>query len=123
MRRSLLLALGLLMFGMTDRAHAEPHTHDGFLLRLSIGFGYETLGIEDGVGTTTDIGGFGAGASIGIGGMVAENLAVNADLFGAAVVSPNVEQNGIDLGEAEDTSVTFSAVGVGATYYVMPINI
>lgn len=123
MRTSPLLMPALLALGTLSPAHAEPHTHDGFLLRLSIGFGYENLGLEDGLGTTLDVGGFGAGTSIGIGGVVAPNLAINADLFAAAVVSPNVEQNGVELGKAQDTSVTLSALGVGATYYFMPINI
>jgi len=124
MRKLALLAIPFLVLPtIPNYARAKPHTHDGFLLRLSLGFGYENLSVEDGIGTSTDVGGFGAGTSIGIGGIVADNLAINADLFGAAVVSPNVEQNGVELGEADDTSVSLSGIGVGATYYIMPVNV
>jgi len=112
-----------LAFTSVSPAHADPQTHDGFLLRLSLGFGYENLAIDSGAASTIDIGGFGAGTSIGIGGVIAPNLAINADLFAAAVVSPNVKQNGVALGEATDTSVTLSGLGVGATYYIMPVNV
>lgn len=104
-------------------AHARPRTHDGFLLRLTLGLGYENLSLDDGVGTTVGVGGLGGGASIGIGGMVIPNLAINADIFASTVVSPNASQNGVDLGTAANTKVGLSGIGVGATYYVMPVNL
>ncbi|MFT7579196.1 MAG: hypothetical protein ACI9MR_000858 [Myxococcota bacterium] len=112
----------LVVLGGISTAQAAPHTHDGFLLRLAAGAGYESLSLDTGVQEVT-IGGLGIGLSIGIGGMVVPNLAINADLFGAVVVSPNVEVNGVDIGEARDSSVSLSALGVGFTYYIMPANI
>jgi len=53
---------------------------------------------------------------------VADNLAIHGDLFGLAVVSPSVSVNGEDLGEATDSSVSLSGLGVGLTYWVMPLN-
>lgn len=117
------LVLAALLVPSAGRADSLPHTHDGFFLRLSLGFGYESLSMEDDEGTTVDLSGFGGGSSIGIGGMVAQNLAVNADLFASTVVSPTVSQDGEELGEAEDSSVSLVGLGVGVTYWVMPLNL
>jgi len=83
--KSLLPAFLIVVCGASV-AHAESQVHDGFLLRLSLGFGFESLSIDNGAGTTTDLDGFGIGASVGIGGVVLPNLAINADFFGATVV-------------------------------------
>jgi hypothetical protein len=55
--------------------------------------------------------------------MVAPNLAVNADFFGSSVFSPNVSQNGVEVGEATDSSVSLYGLGVGVTYWIMPANV
>ena len=123
MKPLLTILSAVFLLSSVARADSRPHTHDGFLLRLSLGFGYESLGIDDGDGTTIDISGFGVGSSIGIGGMVAENLAINADLFASTVFSPNVSQNGVELGEANDSSISLAGLGVGVTYWVMPLNL
>ncbi|MFO0748370.1 MAG: hypothetical protein U1F43_22310 [Myxococcota bacterium] len=120
---SAVVALVPCLLSTVARADSAPETHDGFLLRLSLGFGYESWTVDDGFGTQIDITGFGAGTSIGIGGMVAPNLAINADLFASAIASPNVAQNGVDLGEASDASVSLGAIGVGVTYWLMPVNV
>lgn len=118
-----LLAAGALTC-ISSAAMAAPHTHDGFFLRLATGFGYENLNLENSDSRfEMDIGGFGGGLSIAAGGIVARNLAINVDFFGAVVVSPSVQVNDVELGEASDASVVLSGVGVGATYYIMPINL
>lgn len=105
------------------RADSRPFTHDGFMLRLSLGLGYENLSIDDGDGTTLDIGGVGGATELGIGGMVADNLAINGVLLGSTVVSPSVSQNGQDLGEADDSSVSLFGLGAGITYWLMPADV
>lgn len=109
---------------LASSATAAPRTHDGFYLRLAIGAGYESLNIDGGSsGSELGLGGFGGGTSIALGGMVTENLAINADIFAGVVVNPSVTQNGEDIGDTNDTSVSLAAFGVGATYYFMPINL
>lgn len=108
--------------GDGDRQGSGIHEHDGFLLRAALGFGYQGLAIDDPLGDTT-IGGAGAFLDIAIGGVVIDNLALNADIFGGAVVSPSVSVDGMDLGDAGDTTLSINGLGLGVTYYVMPINI
>lgn len=104
------------------REGSGVHEHDGFLLRAALGFGYEGLTIDDPLGNTT-IGGAGAFIDIAIGGVIVDNLALNADIFGGMVVSPSVSVDGMDLGDAGDTTVSVDGLGVGLTYFIMPINI
>jgi hypothetical protein len=62
-------------------------------------------------------------ASFAFGGTVARNFALAVDFFGLSMFEPNVEQNGRDLGDADNTRATFGGIGLGATYYVMPLNL
>lgn len=119
----LLAPLALIAFASPAAALSRPETHDGFLLRFSLGLGYEGLGLSDGAGTEIDLSGFGLSSSLTLGGVVADNLAVHGDFFGLAAVSPNVAINGEDFGEASDSSVSLSGLGVGITYWVMPLNL
>jgi hypothetical protein len=123
-----LLALPATLASATIHAapRAEPttvHAHDGFFLRLSLGMGYENFHLNSGRGDLFNIGGFGYGSSLAIGGCVVPNLALHADFFGSGVFDPHFEQNGVDLGELTDGQTTQNAVGFGATYYFMPLNL
>lgn len=112
----------LAALGSPALAESASQTHDGFLLRLNLGFGYESLSISNS-DSDLSIGGFGAGANVALGGLVAADLAIQAEFFGSAVVSPNVSQDGVDLGEANDVTLNLSGLGVGITYWIMPTNL
>lgn len=114
--------LALASLGSTAHALSASRTHDGFLLRLNIGLGYENLSLSDAT-SDFEIGGLGAALSVGIGGLIAPDLALQAELFGSAVVSPGVSRDGVDLGDAIDASVSLSGIGGGVTYWLMPANI
>lgn len=120
-----LLLAPLVTIALTSPAAAvsRPETHDGFLLRFSLGLGYEGLSTSDGEGTEIDLSGFGLSSSLSLGGVVADNLAIHGDFFGLAAVSPNVSFNGEHLGEASDSSVSLTGLGVGITHWVMPLNL
>lgn len=97
--------------------------HDsGFLLRLALGLGYESLGISGDNGTDISLGGFGGALEVAIGGVVTPNLSINADLFASTVVNPTVDFNGQEF-ESDDVSVSLTCLGVGVTYYIMPLNL
>lgn len=122
--RTLLLApLALIAFAGPAAAASRPETHDGFLLRLTLGLGYEGLSLSDGAGTEIDLSGFGLSSSLSLGGVVADNLAIHGDFFALTAVSPNVAINGEDFGEASDSSVSLTGLGVGITHWVMPLNL
>lgn len=104
-------------------AVSRPETHDGFILRLTLGLGYEGLNLSDGEGTEIDLSGFGLSSSLVLGGVVADNLAIHGDFFGLAAVSPNVAINGEEFGEASNSSISLSGLGVGLTHWIMPLNL
>jgi hypothetical protein len=117
-----------------EHSTPEQHNHDGFYLRLAIGFGGGSLWGNDhilpGVRDVT-LSGLGFGTSIGIGGAVANNFILNADLFQATLFNPSVHQDGRGLGDASNLShdlgvgqnVSVAGLGIGATYYIMPVNV
>jgi len=106
-----------------DEMPSTASDHDsGFLLRLALGLGYESLSVSAG-DTDVSIGGFGGALDVGIGGIVVPNLAINADIYASSVPSPGVSFNGQDLGNANDATMTLASIGLGVTYYIMPLNL
>jgi hypothetical protein len=117
-----------------DHPTADTHNHDGFYLRLAIGFGGTLMSthdhVLDNVGNI-DTSGWGFGTSIGIGGALTDNLILNADLFQATTFNPSVDVDGhhvgrasrvgTDLGIGEDMEI--AGLGIGVTYYIMPANV
>ena len=98
------------------------HTHDGFMLRLSAGLGGASA-TEKGtsMGDVTVSGG-GMVQSFAIGAAVAENLILNAEIFGVQFSDPDVDVGG-STSTASNTTWTYGAMGPGLTYYVMPMNL
>jgi len=101
--------------------------HDGFFLRFALGIGgaswSEADTVEAGLGGDLEVSGVGSGLEIAIGATVTDNLAIHATLFGMGVSDPDVTVGGTALGKAENTTLTGRAIGVGLTYYLMPINV
>jgi hypothetical protein len=123
------LIIAGLAVGAASDAQARPgnpnagHRHDPghFFMRLSAGAGFNSMGNDDsGETTLSGIGGMG---SFAFGATVAPNIALGVDLFGLSMFEPSVEQNGNDLGDAENTRASLGAIGIGATFYVMPANL
>lgn len=101
--------------------------HDGFFLRLALGFGgafWNEAGTP-GSGFTGDleISGPSSGVDISIGAVVTDNLALHLSLFGMSVLEPDVTVDGEVLGTAKNSALAGSGIGVGVTYYLMPANV
>jgi hypothetical protein len=94
--------------------------HDGFFLRLAGGLGYASSDIDDGQDKYEFTGGTGD-LEIAIGGMVARNLALHGTLLGWAITDPEIQVND-DSGEFPG-DLSLSAVGIGVTYFFMPVNL
>lgn len=109
--------------------HARPfnpnsgrrHDPGHFFVRLSGGFGFSSAAFDDGADTT--LSGLGGMGSFKFGATIAPNVALGVDLFGLNMFEPSVEQNGVDLGNAEGTRASVGAIGLGGTFYVMPANL
>lgn len=111
----------------SPRSLVGVETHDGFFLRLAVGFGgavwSEPTDPGSAAGDDLKISGPSAGIDIAIGAVVVDSLAIHATLFGMGVSNPDVTVGGMSLGTAENSALTGSAIGVGLTYYVMPLNL
>ena len=94
---------------------AEGPSHRGLFTRLAIGFG-GAKAVNDG-SPEVELSGPAGFFSFDLGGTLAERLVLHGRLSGHGISNPTVSLNGNELGEADDTSVTFSLLGVGLTYY------
>lgn len=116
------LSLGALG-GSAQAARRGPwFAHDpGFFMRLSGGIGYGSASLQQ--DSDTGFRGVAGQGSFAFGGTVTRNLAVHADLFGLNMFEPTVEVDGVDQGNAQNTTTSLGAIGIGVTGYVMPANL
>ena len=101
-----------------------PHSstanrHLGFALRLDGGPGY--ISSTDSLYDTTMKGGSGAFGLV-VGGAVAENLILGADIWGITAFSPTISQGTTSVSTG-NVSVSLTGIGLNATYYLMPANV
>lgn len=108
----------------TTAAWAGDRAHDnGFFLRLSGGIGAASTKIEDGGDEVKFDGGTGD-FNFAVGAAVARNFALHGTVWGWIISNPDLT---IDIGGntfegSVDGDLDFSAIGVGVTYYFMPVN-
>lgn len=113
-------ALASLVLASSAEARADaPETHDGFLLRLAPGIGY--LSSSYAPSELTISGGAGV-IDVALGGRVADNLILNADLWAASALSPTAKV-GAQSQKLNDVTLQLTGIGVGLTYYFMPSNV
>ena len=105
--------------------------HDGFFLRLALGFGGGAASLEPtgsaaaglGVDLTTDISGGGGGFSFDIGGAPVDNLIIHLRMSDFIMVDPKVEVAAAGASGELNGSFGSSFFGLGLTYYFMPVNL
>jgi hypothetical protein len=93
--------------------------HTGLFFRGGLGAGGVTA--DDQFNDSTLSGGAGM-FSLDLGGSVAPGLALHGRLSGSSMFEPSVENDGQFAGELDQTSLTFTLLGVGLTYY-LPSNL
>jgi hypothetical protein len=98
--------------------HPAPgrYSHDGFFLRLALGFGGGSVG-----NSHVRWSGPSLGMGMAIGGSIVENLALHADFQNTFVLSPTQDIDGKESTFEGDLQLT--SMGIGATYYFMPIDL
>ena len=101
------------------RDSAYYPNHQGLLLRLGAGIG--AVVADDDVNNVT-LSGAGGLFSLDVGGSVAPDLALHGRLSLNSMFEPNISAGGNDVGNLADTSLTFSLLGLGLTYY-LPSNL
>ncbi len=94
-------------------------TRRGLFLRGSLGYG--GFRADDEFNDETLSGGAGM-FSLDVGGALVPNLALHGRFSVNTIFEPGVSSDGDDLGDLDDTSLTFSLLGAGLTYYT-PSNV
>ena len=119
----LALSLALVSAAGAAKAVSLSHVHDGFYLRMELGFGYmhapASLKVND-VSADLTISGFGAGGGIQLGGTVARGLVVGGATQGFVVSSPKASADGASV--TMDGSANMFLVGPFLAYYPDPTN-
>ena len=107
---------------MSSSVSAQGRDHDGFMLRLTGGFGYGALTSETRLGELR-LDGAAVDFAVDVGGAIVENLNVHGRFAFASVVGPSVSVDGERLGTDEEASTSMMLLGPGLTYYIMPANV
>jgi hypothetical protein len=107
--------------------------HDGFFLRMTLGFGSNYFdararggGELDALGDVANhakFSGFAADFSFDIGASPIDNFAIAFRLQASSSVEPNQTLDGTRVTPPDNSSVDATLVGPSFTYYFMPINI
>jgi hypothetical protein len=103
------------------------HQHTGFYLSFNAGFANGSINTSfDGSSSlkSFDFGGSGPQFSFDIGGAVAENIILYAEIPAAAgLMSPSIKENDVTLNSAgANFTVNSEMVGLGVMYYLMPYD-
>jgi hypothetical protein len=108
-------------YGPVAYGSAGPgyHEHDGFYLRLDIGFGGTSMKSDD---ADVTISGPGGSFGVAVGGVVAPNLIIFGEVFDDIAINPDIQFGSITA-STQDTSAGVVGLGAGLAYYIMPINI
>jgi hypothetical protein len=106
---------------------AEPgyHKHDGFYLSMNGGptFGDIVLKATGTSYNKLTFGGPGFLADLKIGGAIRENLILSGDYIFHVISGPDVDVDGVKGTANSNVSAGGGVLGLGVTYYFMPINI
>ena len=122
MMRKVLMILVIISTASSAQA-GGPRDHDpGFFLRLSTGIGGARTGIDIPRFGREKYSGWTGDPNLAIGGTVVRNLALHATMFGWSASDPTLELAGVELNSSIDL-VFLGALGIGMTYYVMPLNL
>lgn len=97
-----------------ERGRGYDSRHQGLFLRGALGIG--GVSADDDLNEVTLSGGAGL-LSLDIGGGIAPNLALHGRFSHTSIFEPNVTSDGVNIGDLDDTSLTFSLLGLGLTYY------
>ena len=92
------------------------------MLRFTLGFG--PSGARTGAGADrAKLGGTAAYFSIDLGGAVSNHVVVHGRLSRFGMSDPSLTEGDRDLGEISGSTFSMSILGIGVTYYFMPINL
>jgi tetratricopeptide (TPR) repeat protein len=94
------------------------HSHDGFFLRMQLGFGFTSVNAER---ADVEVSGTSGHFSLAAGVALAGKLVLYGEFGGGSVTKPNVKVG--DQSASFDGEFSVFTFGAGAAYYFMPINV
>lgn len=98
------------------------HRHDGFFFRIHYGFGNGRVVEQDYLGSDREFEGFTGMFRLQVGNEITDNLILFGEFGSFAMQKPDMNWQGETVSEA-DAEVVMVDLGIGLTYYFMPINI
>jgi len=98
------------------------HEHDGFYLRMLLGAGYAELVEKNVLGSDLKFSGTTVPFRFQIGGPISKNFIFYGEFGFASQTNPEMEWMG-QSGSSSDVTVSVGDLGLGITYYLMPVNI
>jgi hypothetical protein len=101
------------------RYRYEDSYRHGLFARVALGAA--GVAADDNLNDSTLTGGAGL-FSLDLGGSLAPNLALHGRFSVNSMFEPRVSSDGEDFGDLDDTSLTFTLLGAGLTYY-LPSNL
>lgn len=122
--KTIALVFGLLVTLCFGQGRSGAHRHDGFFLSLNAGpaSGNIELTMENSWAHRVLFTGSGYESDFKIGGAVADNVILSADIISRTIVGPVLNADGITRPSTNTTSASDQVFGVGFTYYIMPAN-
>lgn len=105
-----------------DKDKKGCHSHDGFFLRMTAGVGYHVTNATMGKEKFSVVG-LGNAGDLAIGGTVAKNLILHAQIFGSSPIAAELRHDWQTFFYEQPQSFSSGGLGIGATYYIMPSNV
>lgn len=101
----------------------EAETHDGLMMRFTLGFGYSGAESERGAPDELAVSGTSSSYSFDIGAAVAENWILHARYSDLTMYDPTVSVAIDAFGESEGVGLSSTLLAPAVTYSFMPANI
>jgi hypothetical protein len=115
------------VFARPASPEAGVEQHDGFMLRVTFGFGGGWISRSgssfDYLPAEIDFSGWGLLMGFDIGAALIPNLVLHVRMSGGSIIDPNTTFDGEDQGTIEEFSGSAAFVGPAVSYYFMPINL
>ena len=115
------LFCALLLYNGSLFCQTGIHEHDGLFLRMLLGAGYAELIEKNVMGSDLKFSGPTVPLRFQIGGEFLKNLIAYGEFGFASQTNPEMEWPG-HSGSTSDVSVSVGDLGIGITYYMMPVN-
>jgi len=121
-RHAIVVCLCILVGASVANAGGPRDHEPGFFLRLSTGVGGAQIELDIAPFGKQKYSGWTGDPNLAIGGTITRNLALHATMFGWSASDPTYELAGVEFNASTDL-VFLGALGIGMTYYVMPLNL